>query len=140
MIISDAKQVYDQLGIVIERATKERNTTKRRIKFLEGKGITTGTDHQRLTDRLYTLENEIISIQLNQEMMKKQLKKCGTLGELLSKLKDDKWREEAGFEMAIIAEAVKRLKEKWGEFHEFADGEVDRILISDETVDDEDSK
>lgn len=62
-----------------------------------------------------------------------------TFAGLVSKLlQDPDFYEEQGKQMELMRLATQACKEEFGSYHRFADGAVDRILLSADTVGDED--
>jgi len=138
---ADIRKNINQLQKLIDTESKkdpnDRNED-RIYKCISDRIAAEGLDsdtHKKINDAQQRLDVLSKSLKATRDQRVTTLKESGKgIMGLMQKLIDPAFREEEGFEMAIIAEAVKRERKRLAEYHEFADGEVCQPLLSSETV------
>jgi len=142
---ADIRKNINQLQKLIDAESKkdlnDRNED-RIYKCISDRIAAEGLDsdtHKKINDAQQRLDVLSKSLKATRDQRVTTLKESGKgIMGLMQKLVDPVFREEEGFEMAIIAEAVKRERKRLAEYHEFADGEVDRPFLDSSTVREDD--
>lgn len=156
-----------KLEILMNRALREQRLNGLQIKEMEDELMDEKRASFELQDRdfIFDLERQIAAMRHAKESLSKDFKDLQskqsqvfkdlkatrdqrldrinsnkkTMDSLVLQLNEDPvFKEEASLAMEKMRLAIQGEKKRLGSFHEFADGEVDRPFLSDETIEFED--